>query len=125
MAETWARHLFPDDWSVASGGLLTYRITEKTMYTMKEVGLEMTGQETKTIDTHDLNSFDLVVTLSDEAGKFLPALDDPARHIRRAMKDPMSAKGDSEKVRQAFRTGRDHIQVLVKAIVAGEIVAGS
>ncbi len=125
MAETWARHLFPPDWRVASGGLLTYRITEKTQYTMKEVGLDMTGQETKTIDTHDLNSFDLVVTLSEEAGRFLPSLEYPDRHIRRAMTDPMSAQGDPEVVRQAFRTGRDHIKTIVQAIVDGDIVAGS
>ena len=125
MAETWAKHLFPDEWSVASGGLLTYRITDKTKFTMKEVGLEMTGQDTKTIDTHDLDSFDLVVTLSEEAGKFLPTLKDPSRHIRRAMKVSLSATADTETVRQAFRTGREHIKSIVQAIVDGGIVAGA
>ncbi len=104
---------------------MTYRITEKTRFTMEEVGLDMGGQETKTIDSHDLDSFDLVVTLSEEAGRFLPLLADPARHIRRPMTDPMSVKGEAEKVRQAFRTGRDHIRGIVQAIVDGDIVAGS
>ncbi len=125
MAETWARHLFPADWSISSGGLLTYRITEKTRYTMKEVGLEMAGQETKTIDGFDLDSFDLVVTLSKEAERYLPALADSAKHIRRAMKDPMSAKGDPEEIRQAFQIGRDHIKGIVQAIADGTIKAGS
>lgn len=125
MAEAWARHLFPADWSISSGGLLTYRITEKTRHTMKEVGLDMAGQKTKTIDGFDLDSFDLVVTLSEEAGRFLPPLSDPSRHIRRAMKDPMGVKDDPEVVRQAFRTGRDHIQGIVKAIAEGKITAGS
>ncbi len=125
MAETWARHLFPSDWTVASGGLLTYRITEKTKYTMKEIGLEMTGQATKTIDTHDLDSFDLVVTLSDESSRFLPALADPSRHIKKPMKDPMSVKGKPEVVRLAFRTGRDHIKEIVQQIVDGSLGAGA
>jgi len=125
MAETWARHLFPADWSISSGGLLTYRITEKTKHTMQEVGLDMTGQKTKTIDGFDLDSFDLVVTLSEEAGRFLPALNVTTRHIRRAMKDPMSAKGNSEEVRQAFRTGRDHIKSIVQASADGTLEAGS
>lgn len=125
MAEAWARHLFPKDWSISSGGLLTYRITSKTKHTMMEVGLDMAGQKTKTIDSFDLSSFDLVVTLSEEAERYLPALDDPSRHIRRAMKDPMSVKGESEEVRQAFRTGRDHIKGIVLAIADGNIKAGS
>ncbi len=125
MAETWARHLFPADWSVSSGGLLTYPITEKTRHTMKEVGLSMEGQDTKTIDGFDLDSFDLVVTLSEEAGRFLPALADPSRHLRRPLKDPMAAKGDSELVRAAFRRGRDQIKDLVQAIVQGQISSDS
>ncbi len=125
MAETWARHLFPADWEVSSGGLLTYRITEKTKHTMKEVGLDMAGQKTKTIDIYDLDDFDLVVTLSEESGRFLPALKDPDRHIKRPMKDPMSVKGEAEEVRRAFRTGREHIKEIVQAIADGKIKAGS
>jgi arsenate reductase (thioredoxin) len=125
MAETWARHLFPRDWSISSGGLLTYRITEKTRHTMMEVGLDMAGQDTKTIDGFDLDSFDLVVTLSKEAERYLPALADPSRHIRRAMKDPMGVKGQPEEVRQAFRTGRDHIRGIVQDIAEGKIKPGS
>ncbi len=125
MAETWARHLFPQEWSVASGGLLTYRITERTRHTMQEVGLEMKDQKPKTIDVFDLDSFDLVVTFSEEAERFLPSLANPDRHIRRAMTDPMSAKGEPEDVRRAFRKGRDQIEAVVSAIAAGEIVAGS
>ncbi len=104
---------------------MTYRITEKTRHTMMEVGLDMAGQDTKTIDTFDLSSFDLVVTLSREAGRFLPALDDPSRHIRRPMKDPMGVKGDPEEVRLAFRKGRDHIRGIVQDIADGNIQAGS
>lgn len=124
MAETWARHLCPDHWEICSGGLLTYPITDKTRFTMQEVGLEMTGQDTKTIDGFDLDSFDLIVTLSKEAGNFLPSLSDPSRHIRRAMTDPMGIKGDSETVRTAFRTGRDHIRALVQDLADGKISAG-
>lgn len=125
MAETWARHLFPSGWSIASGGLLTYRITEKTKHTMMEVGLDMAGQKTKVIDGFDLDSFDLVITLSEEAGRFLPALADSSKHIRRPMKDPMSARGGAEEVREAFRTGREHIKGIVQAIADGKITAGA
>jgi arsenate reductase len=124
MAEAWARQLFPADWEVFSGGLLTYPITDKTRATMAEVGLDMAGQETKTFDRFDLDSFDLVVTLSKEVGRYLPSLADPRRHVRRPVKDPMSATGDPEEIRADFRRGRDEIRAIVAAVAAGELGPG-
>jgi arsenate reductase len=118
MAEAWARHLFPDGWIVDSGGLLTYPITEKTRAAMAEVGLDMAGQQTKTFDQFDLDSYDLVVTLSGEAGRYLPALADPARHFRSPVTDPMSATGSAEEIQAAFRLGRDRIRRIVSDIVS-------
>jgi len=80
MAEAWARKLAPDTWDIHSAGLLTYRITAKTKAVMAEVGLDMAGQKPQTIDKVDLNSFDLIVTLSQEAGQYLPTLAHPERH---------------------------------------------
>ena len=117
MAEAWARHLFPDDWTVKSGGLLTYRITDKTRAAMAEVGLDMAGQETKTFDKFDLDSFDLVVTLSREAGRYLPALADLSRHLRHPVTDPMSATGSDEEIQVAFRVGRDKIKSIVSDLL--------
>jgi arsenate reductase len=124
MAEAWARHLFPADWEVHSGGLLTYRITKKTRAVMAEVGLDMAGQQTKTFDRFDLDSFDLIVTLSEEVGRYLPALADPARHVPCPMEDPMSATGEPEQVRAAFRLGRDRVKRVVEAVVAGDLRPG-
>jgi arsenate reductase len=125
MAEAWARHLFPADWSVSSAGLLTYRITTNTREAMAAVGLDMAGQEPKTIDRFKLDTFDLVVTLSEEAGRFLPQLPDPARHVHRPVDDPMGAKGSPEEVTAAFTRGRDLIQAIVADVVAGRICPGS
>ena len=119
MAEAWARRLFPAGWTVLSGGLLTYPISDNTRGAMSEVGLDMAGQETKTFDQFDLDSFDLVVTLSNESGRYLPRLADPGRHLRRPVSDPMSATGSSEEIQAAFRLGRDRIKQIVQDILAG------
>ncbi len=124
MAEAWARHLFPADWEVASAGLLTYRITKKTRAVMAEVGLDMVGQDTKTLDRFDLDQFDLVVTLSHEVGTYLPELSHPERHIPCPMDDPMSATGEPEEVREAFRQGRERIRRIVQAVVDGTLEPG-
>lgn len=120
MAEAWARHLFPGEWTVDSGGLLTYPITRETRGAMAEVGLDMAGQQTKTFDRFDLDSYDLVVTLSKEAGGYLPSLADPTRHLHRPVTDPMSAKGSAEEILNAFRVGRDRIKQIVQEVISGE-----
>jgi arsenate reductase len=117
MAEAWARRLFPDGWSVQSGGLLTYPITDDTRQAMAEVGLDMAFQESKTFDRFDLDAFDLVVTLSNTAGGYLPRLADPTRHLHRPVPDPMSARGNPQEVAAAFRQGRDQIKQIVLEIV--------
>jgi arsenate reductase len=118
MAEAWAHKLFPAGWTVLSGGLLTYPISDNTRGAMAEVGLDMAGQKTKTFDQFDLDSFDLVVTLSNEAGRYLPSLADPKRHLRRPVTDPMSATGSSEEIQAAFRKGRDGIKLIVQDVIA-------
>jgi len=125
MAEAWARKLFPDSWEVSSGGLLTYRITKKTRAVMAEVGLDMAGQQTKTFDRFDLDEFDLIVTLSEEVAAYLPGLADPSRHVPCPIVDPMSATGEPEEVREAFRTGREQIRRIVEAVVSGDLAPGS
>jgi arsenate reductase (thioredoxin) len=117
MAEGWARHLAPAGWTIASAGLMTYPISRRTRAVMEEVGLDLAGQETKSIDVFDLDSFDLVVTLSEEAGSYLPALQDPQRHWRRPFTDPMAATGTPDEVRQAFRTGRDQARQVVLEVL--------
>ncbi len=117
MAEAWAGELFPADWKVRSAGLLTYRITDKTRLVMSEVGLDMAGQKPKTIDSVDLDSFDLIITLSKEAGSYLPALADPGRHRRHPVDDPMSFRGTPEETLADFRRGRDEIRQIVATLV--------
>jgi len=118
MAEAWARSLFPGDWIVASAGLITYPITEGTRRAMADVGLDMDGQQTQSIDQYDLNDFDLVVTLSGQSTRFLPQLKDPSRHRAHPMSDPMSARGNDDEVARAFATGRDCIGELVKTLLS-------
>lgn len=118
MAEAWARHLFPGAWLAASAGLVTYPISRRTRAVMQEVGLDMAGQHPKTIDEVDLDGFDLVVTLSEEAGRYLPSLRAPERHWHRPVVDPMAAEGEPEQVREAFRTGRGRVREVVQEVLA-------
>lgn len=118
MAEAWARRLFPSDWRAASAGLVTYPVTERTRAAMASAGVAMDGQKSKSLDSFDLDDFDLVVTLSEEAGRFLPPLADPARHLHAPLDDPMAATGPDAEVAACFVRARDRLRELVERIVA-------
>ena len=106
MAEAWARHLFPEGWTAASAGLITHPIGDRTRAIMAEVGRRTWTDRSPSRSTPRIsNAFDLVVTLSDEAGRFLPALIDPDRHRRCPVPDPMAARGTPEQIRTAYRAG--------------------
>jgi arsenate reductase (thioredoxin) len=117
IAEAWARHLFPAGWQAASAGLVTYPISRRTRAVMQEVGLEMAGQRPKALEEVDLDAVDLVVTLSEEAGRYLPALSPAARHWHRPIADPMAAEGTADEVRAAFRTGREQLLGIVREVL--------
>lgn len=116
MAEGWARRLWPADWEAHSAGLVTYPITADTREAMAEAGVDLTGQESKPIDLFWLGDFDLVVTLSEEAARFLPPLDDPARHRHCPVDDPMSARGEPDEIRAEFRRAREEIREIVATL---------
>ena len=118
MAEAWARRLFPADWSVASAGLVTYPITGRTREAMAAAGVGMEGQASKSLDRFDLDEFDLVVTFSDEARRFLPALARPERHRHHPLDDPMAATGSEAELSAAFAAARDAIAAVVAGLVA-------
>jgi len=118
MAEAWARELLPPDWEIASAGLLTSPVSRRAAAVMQEVGLDLDGQHSKSIDTVDLDTFDLVVTLSQEASTYLPPLAEPERHWRRPFTDPMEAQGEPDEVREAFRVGRERAHEAVAEVLA-------
>ncbi|MFO7653168.1 MAG: arsenate reductase ArsC [Candidatus Krumholzibacteriia bacterium] len=122
MAEAWARSRFPAQWHVASCGLVTSPIAEETRAVMAEAGCDLTGQRSKSLDELDLEAYDLVVTLSDTAARFLPRLGRPERHVHRPVPDPTGARGSREDVLDAYRAGRDAILRLVEDVAAGRLV---
>jgi arsenate reductase len=123
IAEAWARRLWPGHMEAFSAGLVTYPISARTRETMAEVGISMVDHHSKTIDEFNLDDFDLVVTLSEESGRFLPLLRQPHRHLHDPIFDPMGATGSREQVTTLFRQARDRIRTLVEALEEHPVLA--
>jgi len=127
MAEGWARRLFPAGWKANSAGLVTHAVSRRATAVMAEAGLDLTNQYSKTYDSVDLDAFDLIVTLSEEAARFLPVGRAGQPRLHRPVADPMELQGAPETVRAAFRVARDAIAAIVRDVVttasSGEVVS--
>jgi arsenate reductase len=125
MAEAWARQLFPAGWEARSAGLVTCPISAETRRAMAEAGVSMEGQRSQPLEDYDLDEFDLVVTLSRSAARFLPRLAAPERHLERYVPDPTAMTGRLSEMEAAYREARDRIRRIVEDIVAGRADPGA
>lgn len=67
MAEGWAKHLFCDQYEIFSGGTVPTSVHPLAVQVMKEVGIDISKQKSKSVQQYINDSFDLVVTLCDSA----------------------------------------------------------
>lgn len=110
MAEGLAREAFGDDVRVQSAGSQPSRVNPSAIRVMADVGIDLSGHESKSVETIEPDSVDLVVTLCAEevCPVFLgdvPRLHWPIRDPDRKNED----LGEDERLAH-FRVARDEIR---------------
>jgi arsenate reductase len=114
MAEGFARSMAPPGVDVMSAGTEPGKVHEKAIEVMREVGIDITGQSSKHLDTVPWKDADTVVTLCGEADEVCPTL---AANVRRAhwpLPDP-SAAPKAEQL-EVFREVRDEVRWRVASL---------
>jgi two-component system phosphate regulon sensor histidine kinase PhoR len=116
MAEGFARKLAPGDVTVYSAGSEPTTVHPLAIRVMKEAGIDISAQRSKSLGEVPVENIDLVVTLCGEAAESCPTF--PAKTERRhwPLSDPALAEGDEEGVLKTFREVRDEIRARVKSI---------
>jgi arsenate reductase len=108
MAEGFARHLFPDGWRVLSAGTIAAGVHETAKTVMKEEGIDISDQYSKTLDDIPLNEIDYVVTLCGDARDRCPHFPNAAGKEHWPIADPVYSTGTPEEL-PTFRAARDDI----------------
>lgn len=118
MAEVWVRALKGNVLEPYSAGIEAHGINPLTIEVMKEAGVDMAGQSSKTI--HDFSKMkipvDYVVTLCDEASASCPFFPAQVKVLHRGFRDPARAEGSHEEKMQVFREVRDEIRRYVESL---------
>lgn len=109
MAEGWARHLFGDSMTVQSAGSRPTRLNPFALEVMREVGIDIGGQTSKSVDTIDPRGVDTVITLCAE--EVCPVFFGDVRRLHWGIEDPATdAPLSDEAMRARFRVARDELQ---------------
>lgn len=110
MAEGWLRHLGGGRFESRSAGSVATEVRPEAVAVMGEVGVDLEGQESKTLDRYLHRPFDLVVTVCDNARDTCPAFPGAAGSLHWSIADPGNVEGDKEVRLAAFRAARDELR---------------
>ena len=114
MAEGFARHLYSQAYRVDSAGLKPSRVHPKAVEVMKEVGIDISHQRSKSVEEFTGQSFDVVITVCDSAKETCPVFPGKNKILHWSFKDPASVSGGEEEVLAVFRRVRDQIHGKVR-----------
>ena len=107
MAEGLARRRFGRHAQVQSAGSRPSSVNPLAVCVMKEIGIDISGQTSKSVDTIAADSVDTVVTLCAE--EVCPAFLGFARRLHWPLNDPAAARGGEAQRLRKFRVVRDEI----------------
>ena len=117
IAEGWTRHIGGDAVSVQSAGIEAHGKNPRALEVMREVGVDISGQESTIVDDRMLQRADVVVTVCGHADEQCPALPPGITKIHWPLTDPAKATGSVEEIMREFRATRDDIERRVSALL--------
>lgn len=114
MAEGLLRHFSGDKYNVFSAGLNPTKMNEYAVKVMNEIGIDISDQQTKSVDEVADKSFDIIITVCDKVEKNCPPFAGVVEKIHWDLIDPAEALGSQEHLLEAFREVRDQISEYIK-----------
>jgi arsenate reductase len=84
---------------------------------MREIGIDLGGHTSKTLDAFAGKQFDFVITVCDRANESCPFFPGGTERIHWSFDDPSAATGTAEERLQTFRRIRDEIEGRLRTFV--------
>lgn len=110
MAEGLLRHDAGDRFEAFSAGVNPSAVRPLAVEAMREVGIDISGQRSKSVDEFTGEEFDYVITVCDNANELCPVFPGKTKRIHWSIEDPAAAVGDEAGQLAIFRRVRDQIR---------------
>jgi arsenate reductase len=120
MAEGVLRNIGEDRFEVHSAGTEATRVRPLAVRAMDEIGIDISGQESKTLERYLGEPFDYVITVCDEANEACPFFPGAKNRLHWSFRDPSRATGSDEERLEVFREVRDEIRERIEKDLVNE-----
>jgi arsenate reductase len=119
MAEGLLRSVAGDRYESYSAGTEATAVRPEAVAVMREIGIEISGQESKTVERYIPERWDSVITVCDDANESCPVFPGGAERLHWSFTDPSRTTGDETARLAVFRQVRDQIRARVEEFAAG------
>ena len=116
MAEGLLRHDADDRFEVVSAGISPTQVRPEAIAVMSEIGIDISGQRSKSIDSFAGQNFDYVLTVCDHAKESCPIYPAHTKRLHHSFEDPASIEGTELERLTAFRKVRDELRSYLRRL---------
>lgn len=109
MAEGLLRHFGGDGFEVESAGTEETHVRPLAIRAMDQIGIDISGQSSKTLERFVDAPWDYVITVCDQANESCPLFPGGAQRLHWSFEDPSAARGSEDDQLAVFRRVRDEI----------------
>ena len=121
MAEGILRHDGGSVFDVQSAGVKPSSVRPEAIQVMREIGIDISGHWSKSVDEFIGQEFDTVITVCDNAKETCPVFPGKTERVHRSFEDPPPpGVGSDEDRLSIFRSVRDEIRRWMKDYIAGQ-----
>ena len=108
-----------DDYMAWSVGTEPTQVNPYAIRVMEEVGIDVTGHHSKSMESFQSLDFDYVVTVCDHANEVCPFFPGGKERIHKSFQDPSTIEGSEETRLAGFRRVRDEIRAWIEERFGG------
>ena len=109
MAEGLWRHESGSKFDVFSAGTKPTRVRPEAIAVMRELGIDISGHRSKSVDEFTAQEFDYVITVCDHANEICPVFPGKTQRLHWSFEDPTDE--------ESFRKIRDQIRARILAFL--------
>ena len=120
MAEGLLRARAGDRFEVASAGTVATAVRPEAVQVLRELGIDISSQTSKTLDRYLAEHWDCVITVCDDANESCPIFPGAALRLHWSFPDPSRGDGDDEVRLAAFRAVRDALDARIRTELLNE-----
>jgi arsenate reductase len=115
MAEGILRHFAGDLFDAQSAGTEATAVRPLAIEAMREIGIDISKQTSKSLDPFVAQRFDYVVTVCDDANESCPVFPNATHRLHWSLPDPSKATGTKGEQLAVYRTVRDQLRSRIHA----------